>query len=125
MAKLGFETKVKDTAKRNVRCILTKDETLEKAQILSKANRDLLEVADQKKTVVSELKGKEERLNGEIKMLSEHISNGYVYRDVECEITYHAPVNNVKSLTRKDTGESFTEPMSSDEINLFTLADKA
>ncbi len=47
------------------------------------------------------------------------ISDGYTYRDTDCEVVYNAPVAGQKTITRIDTDESWTEPMMTDEFDLF------
>lgn len=115
---------LKDKTRRNVRVYLTDEEKQAKGMALAKASRDLVANEIHRTEVLSQIKTEKDRICTDIAVLSETISNGYIYRDVECGLLWHHPEPYVKTLVRHDTGESWTEPMTGEEINLFTEAEK-
>ena len=52
-------------------------------------------------------------------MLTNKISARFEFVDVDCQVFYHTPEKNSKTLVRKDTGESFTEQMTAADYDLF------
>lgn len=56
--------------------------------------------------------------------LSNQVSDGFEYRDVDCDIEYHKPSQGRKKITRKDSGISWDEKMHDWEWNLFNQPDE-
>lgn len=78
------------------------------------ADRDALE--NQKKAVTSELKSKIDLATAHIGSLSLLINNGYEMRNVKCVVDYNNPKEGLKSVQRTDTGETWIEKMSREEV---------
>ncbi len=81
----------------------------------------------QKATVSNEKAIANKTFNANIKYWDKHIndnteliSNGYEYRDTACEVKYNTPVPGQKTIIRLDTFDSWEEPMTIDEFDLFT-----
>jgi hypothetical protein len=78
-------------------------------------------VADRKK-VVKDLTGKEDKVKHTCDDLSIKVSNGFEIRDVSCWVEYNKPSSGQKEVTRIDTGEILTEPMTEEDWTLFSQA---
>ena len=72
---------------------------------LAKENKNLESLENDKKAIVSEFGSKINYSKAIISRLSNNISNGYDYRDIECEIRLHFPEVGRKAIIRLDTGE--------------------
>lgn len=107
------------TEERTLRHNFSDQEIHDLAIKLATKNREATNVEEEKKAVTSEFKFKTDMLKAEINLLSTKIGNGYEMRDVECEVQYHVPEAGTKLLTRMDTGETWSERMTSEEWNLF------
>lgn len=83
---------------------LTQEEIIENAKKLAKATNDLRDAETRKAEVVSQLTADCKRLKSAADSLSLLISNGYEYRNIECELIYDFN-KGTKTLTRIDTGE--------------------
>ena len=79
----------------------------------------LSELEEAKKSVTSDYAAKINEAKGSCNKLSNFISNGYEYRDVECTVEYHKPEQGKKTLTRKDNNQVIVEKMDPFEWNLF------
>jgi hypothetical protein len=93
---------------RDLPCVLTNDEIIEKSKALAKAHEDCEALEKRLKDVSSDIKGKIATEEASIGILSRAISNGYEYRMVECvwEFDYK---KEKKRLIRTDTGELVKE----------------
>lgn len=87
----------------------------------------LTDCIQQKSQVILNKAVANKAFNSEIKMWDSHIeknsdliSDGYEYRDTSCEVKYNHPVPGTKTIQRLDTFDSWEEPMSVDEFDLFT-----
>lgn len=95
----------------------TEAEFLEHARLLGKLNQDLSRAEERKKRVSSELAADVKARQDEVSSQSRLVSNGYEYRDIECEVRYHDPENGKKTLVRMDSGETVKVSfMSGDEM---------
>ncbi len=88
----------------------------------------LTECLQKKGAVVLEKQQVNRTLNANIKYWDKQIddqstliSKGYEYRDIDCEVTYNHPIAGQKTLQRLDTYESWAEPMTMDEFDLFNV----
>ena len=86
---------------------------------LAQKNQELDNIADEKKSVVSQYKSKEDLAKMEVSLLSGKVASGYEMRKVECEVKYHFPEQGKKTIIRSDNGQHIVEKMSSEEWNLF------
>lgn len=76
------------------------------------------------KSMKSDFGAKIDCAKSSVNKLSNFISNGYEYREVECSVEYHKPSQGKKTLTRKDTKEKIIEKMEQFEWNLFNQSDE-
>ncbi len=88
-----------------VKVVFTDAEVADFARGLAQANRKRSSIEQQKKEVDTQLKAEIEAENTNIKRLSDHISNGHEYRNVECRVDLDVPEDGKKSIIRLDTGE--------------------
>lgn len=91
--------------KKHLRCILTDKELLGIGKELAESSNDLNQVENDKKRVVSDFNAKVAEKEAIIAQLSNKISTGYEYRDVDCTVTYHFPKEGFKEIKRNDTSE--------------------
>jgi hypothetical protein len=89
---------------------------------LANKTKELSAVEEEKKSITSQFSAKINEAKATCNKLSNFISNGYEYRDIECIIEYHKPEQGRKTITRKDNNVSFIENMHSHEWNLFNQA---
>lgn len=95
----------------------TEPELKDKSTTLALECRNLEEVENEKKQVMSDFKSKVDGHQATISKLSNHINNGYEYRYIDCEIRMDTPLRGEKSIVRKDTGDVVkVEPMSPEEM---------
>jgi hypothetical protein len=100
-----------------LKCLFTEEEISEKSKRLAQNCKERSEYEEAKKATVSDFKSKIDGLSAHISLLSNHINNGYEYRDVECEVRMNVPAVGSKTIIRKDTGEIVTiEAMRPEEM---------
>lgn len=86
---------------------------------LARITTEIKELKNAKKSVVSEFKSKIDNKEAECESISTKISNGYEYKNVECELHLNTPNGGVKQIIRKDTREVVKEvPMTVDELQV-------
>jgi hypothetical protein len=103
--------------KKNMRYSFTPEERLEVGKLLADAQIELCRVGEDKKRVADDFKAKESALDASVKSLSNKMSTGYEFRDIDCTIIYNDPKTGKKSLFRDDTGERIaTDPMTAEEL---------
>ncbi|MDR2652296.1 MAG: hypothetical protein LBC68_08290, partial [Prevotellaceae bacterium] len=107
------------TTKRTLKYEFTPEEREAYAIALANKNQEFRQIEDNKKAVVSDYGSRLNICKEEINQLSDKVARGYEMRDTHCTIDYHAPERNKKLLTRTDTGESWIEPMTDTDHNLF------
>lgn len=117
-------TVVPQSERRNLRYDFTAVETHENSMRLANKTKELAAIAEEAKSVASQWSAKKSGVQTEITKLSNFITDGFEYRDVQCSITYNNPSEGMKTLTRDDTGHSWTERMEAWEHNLFTAVTK-
>ena len=83
----------------------TEPEFVEHARTLGRLNQELARAEDRKKSVTAELAADVKRHQDEVANQSRLVSNGYEYRDIECEIQFHVPEKGKKTIIRTDSGE--------------------
>lgn len=84
-------------------------EMLQMGKELARVNERIGALEKDKEEVVSAIKAKISRSEGEGSHLSLCLNKGYEMRDIECVIEYHKPINGRKTITRTDTGEVVEE----------------
>ncbi len=114
MAEIAVQTET-----RSLRYFFKDDELKGLSLDLANQNQELRRVEDEKKSMTSEYGSRLNILKEHISSLSDKVSSGYEVRNVECEVEYHKPRKNMKTLKRLDTGEVFEDKMSDYDHNLF------
>lgn len=71
---------------RNIRYAFTEAELQDKSKQLATACTEKQHIEDEKKSVNSDFKAKIDAKTSSINLLSNHISNGFEMRNVECEV---------------------------------------
>lgn len=98
----------------NLRHDFTEREKKEIATALANANQNKVSLEDQKKRVDADLKAQITEVESVISRECRKYTNGYEYRDIECEVWLHHPAKGKKTTFRKDSHElvreSFMEP---------------
>lgn len=107
------------TERRTLKHVFTEEELLALGEDLSVKNQDLMSTENEKKSVVSQYGSRINELKEGIGALSNKVANKFEHREVDCEVEYHTPDKGIKTLTRGDTGQTFTEKMSSLDYDLF------
>lgn len=96
---------MRDTQKRNLKCILTEAEILHHGRENARYQQELTQVELQAKDAAAEFKSKIENLKSNISSEARLVNNGYEYRMVECRIQLNTPEKGKKTYVRLDTGE--------------------
>lgn len=99
------ERRVVDT--RQLRCLLTRDERLERADAMAKAQQDFEAEEDTQKEIKAQLKAKLESLNAKRSELALVVSSGAEYRPTDVETIYDFRSTTVTEV-RTDTGETIS-----------------
>src|SRR5687767_4543374 len=86
---------------------------------LANKTKELKQVTEEKKASNGTYTVKINGIKKDCDLLSNQVSDGFEYREIECEVEYHKPAQGQKTLTRKDTGEVLTESMDEEDWNLF------
>lgn len=101
---------------RQLDCYLTADEKAAHAELLAHAiqekNKILLELHEAKTGFKKRIEAQEIIIQGS----SNAINNGKEPREVDCTLELNKPNSGIKTYTRKDTGESWTEDMTPEEL---------
>lgn len=107
------------TTNRSLRYDFTAVEIHDYSLQLANKTKELSAIEEERKSVTSNFAAKINEAKATCNKLSNFISNGYEYRDIECIVEYHKPEQGKKTLTRKDTKEKIIEKMEQYEWNLF------
>lgn len=99
----------KKVIKVNLRYDFTEREKKDIATLLANANQRKVALEEQKKQVDADLKAQITEAESMISRESRKYTNGYEYRDIDCEVFFHLPVRGQKSVFRTDTGELIRE----------------
>lgn len=87
---------------------------------LAAKTKERLSLEEEKKAVGSQFKARIDEVTATCNKLSNHVSDGFEYRDIDCRIEFHKPSQGRKSYVRLDTGKvALIEPMTNDDHNLF------
>ncbi len=84
--------------------------------------KELSTVTEEAKSVAKHWSAKQDEIKSDISKLSNHVSDGYEYRDIDCTIEYNQPSEGMKTLIRADNNHAIIEKMEHWEHNLFTQA---
>jgi hypothetical protein len=108
------------TVKRALTYTFSQREKEELGKELANKNLQLAEHEAGKRSVVSSYASQITTDKENIAALSNKLASGYEIRETVCEVEYHTPEKNIKRLVRTDTNESWTEPMTDVDFNLWT-----
>jgi hypothetical protein len=105
------------STKRSLRYTFTDEEKLSMAKESAEINKSIALLEDDKKSAMSSFKSQIDEKEARRMRLSNCISDGTEFRDIDCEIKYNSPSDGVKQVVRKDTGEVVeAEPMTQQEL---------
>lgn len=107
------------TEKRTLRYDFTAVETHDLSLSLANKTKEKVALEEEKKSVMSQYKAKLDEITAQCNKLSNQVSDGFEYREVDCEVAYHTPEDGKKTITRLDTKKVTIEKMESWEYNLF------
>ena len=105
--------------KRSLRYDFTASETHDLAIQLAQETRKVQALEEEKKSITSQYAAKINEAKALSNRPSNQISDGWEFREIDCDVQYHVPEKGKKTYTRKDNGVSFVEKMESYEWNLF------
>lgn len=115
---------IPEKVKRSIRYDLNAKELHDYALQLAGKNKELVSIEEEKKTVVSQYKAKENEAQALINKLSAYVTDGFEMRDIDCEVQYHKPQQGKKTIIRLDTNKvTAIETMTDYEWNLFNQPD--
>lgn len=75
------------------------------SQDLASRVQSLNRLEEEKKEIADSFKARMSAEGAKINQISLWITNGFDFRDIDCEVQYHTPKTGVKSIVRLDTGE--------------------
>jgi uncharacterized coiled-coil DUF342 family protein len=101
---------------RELLCQLSDEELKAKGATLAEKIQEREEILLKKKEANSEIKAELDECAKVIIECSNAINNGKEERVVDVEIELNVPNSGVKQITRKDTGEVWTEDMTPEEL---------
>lgn len=90
---------------RSLRCILTRDERLERADAMAKAQQDFEAEEETQKEIKAGLKAKLEGLDARRSELARIVASNAEYRQTDVEVIYDFITTTVMDV-RMDTGET-------------------
>ena len=78
--------KIADLVSTSAKYDFTRSEIAEQAQLLAQSVKDLSLKEQEKKSVVAQFKDEIEKIEKQIKIYSNHVNDGYTYKDFSCEL---------------------------------------
>ncbi len=105
------EEEVRDkivTTNEMLKCAFIEGELLDKGRSLARKQKEIVQLDLEKKSVVKQYDQKIAQAEAEIGLLSGHITDGYEFRRVDCEVRYCFDIG-MKLTTRLDTQEQIRE----------------
>jgi hypothetical protein len=101
---------------RKLECDLTDTELRESAESLAHTIQNKYEILAEKKEAMSGFKSRIEKCDEVILKNTNALNTGKEEREIDCEIQLNEPKDGVKTITRRDTGETWEEKMSDLEL---------
>lgn len=89
---------------------------------LAEGIKKLKEINAKKKEEVKKFTTEADKVALKCDELSVKVSDGFEMRNVQCWVDYNKPSTGQKQITRIDTAEVFTEPMTEEDWTLFSQA---
>ena len=88
------------------------NEARENAKKLARAIQQIAELELKKKQIMADLKSEADTAASDSAKLARWVNDGFDYRQIDCEVVFHAPREGYKTLIRLDTYEHVkNEPM--------------
>lgn len=91
------------TEKRSLRYDFTAVEIHDLSLALASKTKEVTQLTEEKKSVVSQWTAKVNEAKATCNSLSFKVSDGFEYRDVECEVILNQPAQGRKTIIRKDS----------------------
>lgn len=104
------------TESRELECILSDAELRDRAETMAHTIQERSQIQLEKKEAVAGFKLRIEGCDKTIVSCSNAYNNGRESREIECIVELNTPKDGTKQITRKDTGESWLEEMTSSEL---------
>jgi hypothetical protein len=111
---------MEETVFKNLRYLFSDDEKLVLSMELAKINQEIERIDESKKVAMADFRNQLVAAGEKCSELAGKVTNGFEYRDIECQVEYHKPKRNQKTFTRLDTGEILIDLMTQEDLNLFT-----
>lgn len=111
-----------ETIIKSFRYDFTEAEAHDLALELADNNKQVKAIAEERKKANKKFTKDANDLKAIVDELSVKVSDGYEMREVACEVEYNKPSQGQKTVSRTDTGETFTEPMTEEDWTLFSQA---
>jgi len=105
--------------KKRLFCNYTEHEKAEKAERLSSLRLRMEQLEAKRKSMMDDYKAQIDESDAEILSLSRLVDDGGEERLVPCVIEYNVPKSGLKTITRRDIDDSWTEEMEEGDYNLF------
>jgi rRNA processing protein Krr1/Pno1 len=93
---------VPTTEKRSLRYDFTAVEIHDLSLALASKTKEVTQLTEEKKSVVSQWTAKVNEAKATCNSLSFKVSDGFEYRDIECEVILNQPSQGKKTVIRKD-----------------------
>lgn len=111
---------------KNLKVNFTPDEIKNFGGLLANTITAISELEGQKKSKMSEFKADIDKKKAESESLSNKISNGYEYTNIDCEVFLNMPNTGKKTIVRRDTNETVdVVDMTTEELQVEMDFDKA
>lgn len=109
-----------DTVTRSVRYDFTASEIHDLSMDLANKTKELSAISEEKKSATSQFTARINEAKAATNKLSNLVTDGFEYRDVECEVQYHKPEQGKKTFIRLDTSKVVAvEQMTEFDYTLF------
>ncbi len=107
------------TEVRTLRCALSPDELNDVSRELATTLDEMQQTADEKSSVMKRYKAKMNVQQKTINDLAALITAGHEERQVECDVMLNHPEPGQKTYVRRDTLDTWSEPMKDSDLTLF------
>jgi hypothetical protein len=116
----------KHTETRSLKYEFTAEELHDLSAELANKTKELGSITEEKKAINKGFTTKINAIKEACIELSNQVSDGYEYRDVECEVEFHKPEQGKKTYIRKDNNTvAAVEAMTDYDWNLFNQPEDA
>lgn len=105
----------------NLKCELTIEEINDIAKEMSSQLNQKSEVALNKARAMKQFSGEMKYWDNMINKNNILITDGFEYRNIDCEVVFNSPVTGQKIIKRLDNQEEWQEQMTIEEFDLFNI----